>query len=143
MVKLRKCEIPFLFFILIYSYSFAGIRDEILFIEEVNSSTKQEEGVENQSDFEEASEIKLLFLGAIKFYQTFISSQDMPVCNFTPSCSHFGLEAIKKCGILKGLLMTSDRLQRCNGFTRNLYKIDVKTGKAIDPVESYIFKKEK
>ena len=39
--------------------------------------------------------IKLLFVGAIRFYQRFISTQDTPACTFTPSCSHFGVESFR------------------------------------------------
>ncbi len=35
-------------------------------------------------------------------------------CPFTPSCSAYGLAAIRRHGLLHGLLMTSDRLQRCH-----------------------------
>ena len=57
---------------------------------------------------------KILPLGAIIIYQKIISPQAGGVCNFTPSCSGFGLEAIKKYGVIEGILMTSDRLQRCH-----------------------------
>ena len=74
------------------------------------------------------------------FYQKFISSQDTEVCMFTPTCSEFSKQAFKKYGFFWGFLMTSDRLQRCNGLGRNYYPIDIATGLAIDPVEkNYIF----
>jgi len=54
------------------------------------------------------------------------------------SCSHFGMEAIQEYGILHGLLMASDRLQRCNGLSRKFYPEDPKTTLAIDfPLEAY------
>lgn len=78
-----------------------------------------------------------LLTGMIKFYQLFISTQDIPVCNFTPSCSQFGIEAIQRFGIIRGVLLTSDRLQRCNGMSISRYQIDHITGKLSDPVKLY------
>ena len=80
---------------------------------------------------------KLLFTGAIRFYQLFISSQDMPSCNFVPSCSQFGAEAIRRLGVLRGILLTSDRLQRCNSMSISRYQTDYKSGRLIDTVQTY------
>jgi len=83
-----------------------------------------------------------IFIRAIRFYQSFISTQDVPVCNFTPSCSQFGIESIRKFGIIRGILLTSDRLQRCNGMSISRYQLDHRTGKLIDPVSLYITKSQ-
>lgn len=80
------------------------------------------------------NEAKLLLLGLIRFYQIFLSSQDGDHCGFTPTCSHFGQEALKQYGVVEGILMTSDRLQRCNGWSNSYYPIDPVTDRAIDPV---------
>ncbi len=81
-------------------------------------------------------EAKMVLLGMLWFYQVFLSSQDGDHCGFTLSCSHFGQEALKQYGIIEGTLMTSDRLQRCNGFGRDYYPIDPVSDKAIDPVSA-------
>ncbi len=78
-----------------------------------------------------------ILTGMIRFYQLFISPQDKPVCNFTPSCSQFGIDALHKFGVIRGILLTSDRLQRCNGTSAPYYKTDYKTGKYVDPVQVY------
>ncbi len=78
-----------------------------------------------------------LLKGAIRFYQVFISSQDMPVCNFVPSCSQFSAEAISRLGVVRGILLTSDRLQRCNGVSTSRYQIDHNSGRLIDPIQMY------
>jgi uncharacterized protein len=83
------------------------------------------------------SEAKLVLTGAIRFYQKFISSQDMNVCNFSPSCSHFANESLNKYGVFYGLLMASDRLQRCNGTSAGYYPKKSESGKLIDPIEKY------
>ena len=81
--------------------------------------------------------VKSIFVGAIRFYQIFISSQDSSVCNFIPSCSQFGIESIKQFGIIKGIFLTSDRLQRCNSISTSRYQMDYIAGKLIDPVKIY------
>lgn len=89
-------------------------------------------------DLKKRSEIELLSTGLIRVYQLFISSQDLPVCNFTQSCSRFGMEAIQRYGLFWGGLITADKIMRCNSLTRGHYKIDKETGLAIDhPVERY------
>lgn len=61
-------------------------------------------------------DLKLLTLEAIKIYQQTVSKVQGDVCNFVPSCSHFGYEAIENFGFVKGILKASDRLQRCHGM---------------------------
>ncbi|MCR9063052.1 MAG: membrane protein insertion efficiency factor YidD, partial [Cytophagales bacterium] len=36
------------------------------------------------------NELQTAFSGLFLFYKTFISSQDLTVCTFTPSCSEYG-----------------------------------------------------
>lgn len=55
-----------------------------------------------------------LLLQPIYFYQRFISPLTPPVCRFTPSCSHYAVEAIKKHGPFKGLRLAVWRILRCN-----------------------------
>jgi putative component of membrane protein insertase Oxa1/YidC/SpoIIIJ protein YidD len=73
-------------------------------------------------------------LFTITLYQKFLSSQDAPVCNYEPSCSHYGQATIRSRGIFLGALMTSDRLQRCIGAARWYYPLDPRTLRALDPV---------
>jgi len=62
---------------------------------------------------------KELVLHSIKVYQFLLSEQQPDVCNFTPSCSHYAYQVIKKEGPVKGSLMAIDRLQRCNPWAWN------------------------
>ena len=75
--------------------------------------------------------------GLILFYQKFISSQDLPVCNFTPSCSRFSQLAIQRYRLWKGLMLTGDRFFRCNGLAYQYYLLDHETGRCYDPIEAY------
>ena len=45
-------------------------------------------------------------------YRLVLSSQDLPVCGFTPSCSRFSQRAIDRCGLVQGALLSLDRLLR-------------------------------
>ena len=55
-----------------------------------------------------------LFILLITFYQTAISPHTPPACRFTPTCSQYALEAIKKYGPFKGGFLAIKRILRCN-----------------------------
>lgn len=50
----------------------------------------------------------------IRGYQRLISRYTPPVCRFTPSCSHYALEALQVHGLLRGAPMSAWRILRCN-----------------------------
>ena len=50
----------------------------------------------------------------IRFYQRFISPLTPPSCRFTPTCSQYALEALRKHGPLRGLYLTVRRILRCH-----------------------------
>jgi putative membrane protein insertion efficiency factor len=52
-------------------------------------------------------------IAAIRVYQREISPKRPPVCRFTPSCSHYAVEAIERHGALRGGWHTLRRLVRC------------------------------
>lgn len=125
------------FLFLAWTNTFAQFANELSFVIRSNPISRQTNDDINLFNLQETSEAKLFCFGLIKFYKHFISSQDIQVCNFTPSCSQFGFQAIQRYGIFRGILMTSDRLQRCSGFDRKFYPIDEHTGKGIDSVDNY------
>ena len=57
--------------------------------------------------------LKECFLQAGKFFQVFISPADGDRCPMYPSCSAYAIEAVRTYGVLKGAILTSDRLLRC------------------------------
>lgn len=50
----------------------------------------------------------------VRFYQLCISPLKPPSCRFTPTCSQYAIEALRKHGPLKGLYLTVRRLLRCH-----------------------------
>ncbi len=50
----------------------------------------------------------------IRFYQRFISPLTPPACRFTPTCSQYAVEAIRKYGPLKGGWLALKRICRCH-----------------------------
>jgi uncharacterized protein len=60
--------------------------------------------------------LKKLFIALIRFYQIFISPLKPPTCRFYPTCSHYGLEAVKRFGAIKGGWLTIKRILKCHPF---------------------------
>ncbi len=56
------------------------------------------------------NELQWVLSGLFLAYKSFFSSQDYQSCSFHPSCSEFGLEAVKKLGVIRGLMCTCDWL---------------------------------
>jgi len=80
------------------------------------------------------NELQTVLSGLFLVYKSFFSSQDNQRCSFHPSCSEFGLEAVKKLGVVRGIICTCDRLTRCNGFSPEQYEIDIERRALKDPV---------
>jgi len=95
----------------------------------------------SQSDYTEPlreakNEIDITISAFFLFYKTFISSQDVPTCVFTPSCSVYAVQAFQKKGLLVGWLSTFDRLSRCHGLVNpDHYHFDTNKMRFYDPVK--------
>ncbi|SFG77111.1 membrane protein insertion efficiency factor YidD [Pedobacter insulae] len=61
----------------------------------------------------------LLFLGIIRLYQLLLSPLLGASCRFTPTCSQYGIEAIKKHGPFKGGWLTLKRIGSCHPWGRH------------------------
>ncbi|MBQ9418595.1 MAG: membrane protein insertion efficiency factor YidD [Bacteroidales bacterium] len=55
-------------------------------------------------------------LGVIAFYRSCISPLTPPSCRYTPTCSQYAQEAIKKYGPWKGGWLALRRILRCHPF---------------------------
>jgi len=54
------------------------------------------------------------FILLIRFYQGAISPYLAPSCRYNPSCSEYGIQALKKHGPFKGGWLTLKRFLSCN-----------------------------
>ena len=57
-----------------------------------------------------------LMLSLIAFYRSFISPMTPPACRFTPTCSQYAQEAIRKYGPFRGGWLALKRILRCHPF---------------------------
>lgn len=53
-------------------------------------------------------------VGLVQLYRCCISPLTPPSCRFTPTCSAYAIEALRKYGPIKGLWLTIRRLARCH-----------------------------
>ena len=56
------------------------------------------------------------FIYLIKFYRIFISPLIGGNCRHTPTCSEYGIIALKKHGVFRGIFLTSIRIMKCNSL---------------------------
>ncbi len=78
--------------------------------------------------------MKYIFLGLIKLYRLTLSKILPPCCRFYPTCSEYGLTAVRRFGAVKGGYLTLWRILRCNPYCSCGY----------DPVpEKFCFRPEK
>lgn len=59
-----------------------------------------------------------VLIGLIRFYQLVISPLTPPTCRFHPSCSAYALGSVRRHGPVKGFLLSSWRVLRCNPWNR-------------------------
>ena len=55
-----------------------------------------------------------LLILPIQFYRTFISPLTPPSCRYTPTCSEYAVEALRKYGPFKGGWLALRRLLSCH-----------------------------
>ncbi len=55
-----------------------------------------------------------VLIGLVRGYQLFISPHLPPMCRFQPTCSQYAILALRKYGVVKGLVLTVYRLGRCH-----------------------------
>jgi len=62
--------------------------------------------------------MKRFFIFGIELYRKYISPMKRTKCPYYPSCSTYGLEAVRRYGALIGGSMAFYRILRCNPFSR-------------------------
>jgi putative membrane protein insertion efficiency factor len=55
-----------------------------------------------------------LLIVLIRVYQRGISPLLGPHCRFHPTCSHYGIEALRRFGLIKGSWLTLKRVLKCH-----------------------------
>lgn len=65
--------------------------------------------------------MKYLLIGLIKLYRITLSKLKPPCCRFYPTCSVYGINAIRRFGSVKGGYLTVRRILRCNPFSAGGY----------------------
>lgn len=73
--------------------------------------------------------LEIFFLG----YGGLFSPVDGPSCPFHPTCSQYAKQALRMQGLMMGVLMSGDRLMRCNGSGHTLYPKTGPGGALSDP----------
>lgn len=58
--------------------------------------------------------VALPFIALIRCYQYCISPLKPQTCRYSPTCSSYSLEAVKKYGPVKGLWLAIKRISRCH-----------------------------
>jgi uncharacterized protein len=63
--------------------------------------------------------MRAVFVAPIRLYQLLVSPL-LPAntCKFHPSCSEYAALAIRKHGVLKGVLLAAGRLLRCHPWSQ-------------------------
>ena len=62
------------------------------------------------------------FIVLIRIYRIFISPLLGSNCRHTPTCSEYGIIALKKHGVFKGTFLTTKRIIKCNSLFKGGYE---------------------
>ncbi len=65
--------------------------------------------------------MRTIVLAPLRFYRRFISPALPPRCKYHPSCSAYAVQAVERYGILRGLVLATWRVLRCNPFSHGGY----------------------
>jgi putative membrane protein insertion efficiency factor len=67
------------------------------------------------------SVVRSIFIAPIRGYQRFISPALPRSCKYEPTCSHYAAEAVRTEGVLRGLVLATWRILRCNPWSHGGY----------------------
>ncbi|HYE94821.1 MAG TPA: membrane protein insertion efficiency factor YidD [Rubricoccaceae bacterium] len=57
---------------------------------------------------------RLALAGVVRLYQLVLSPLFPPSCRYTPSCSQYAILALKEYGAVRGTILATWRVLRCN-----------------------------
>ena len=61
--------------------------------------------------------LRELFLLPLHAYRAVISPNLPPRCKYYPSCSTYGVQAVRELGVIRGSILAAWRVMRCNPFS--------------------------
>jgi putative membrane protein insertion efficiency factor len=61
--------------------------------------------------------LRELFLLPLHAYRAVISPNLAPRCKYYPSCSTYGVQAVRELGVIRGSIVAAWRVMRCNPFS--------------------------
>ena len=61
--------------------------------------------------------LRELFLLPLHAYRAVISPNLAPRCKYYPSCSTYGVQAVRELGVIRGSIVAGWRVLRCNPFS--------------------------
>ncbi len=61
--------------------------------------------------------LRAVVLGPIRLYQRVISPAVPARCKYHPTCSEYAAQAVRRYGVLRGLVLAVWRLLRCNPWS--------------------------
>ena len=65
--------------------------------------------------------MRRILIGIIRAYQYLLSPWWGNHCRFTPTCSHYAVEALERHGALAGLWLAIKRILRCHPWSAGGY----------------------
>ncbi len=84
---------------------------------------------------------RMALIGLVRAYQLVISPHLGSACRYEPSCSAYAIDALRKYGVLKGMVLAAHRISRCHPWGGHGYDPPVWYGEkapesdAIEPDE--------
>lgn len=143
----QRIRILFIPLVLVFLQGYGQNKNELDILNEKSSSRhlKEFKGLSPRRGYD-LSYNPAKFMGNtfLWMYQSLFSEQIMANCGFEPSCSSFARKALKERGVIVGIILTADRLTRCNGreqLESEAYLVNTKTGKLRDEPDMYKFGK--
>ena len=63
------------------------------------------------------SAVRMIATAPVRFYQRAISPAIPSRCKYHPTCSEYAVQAVRRYGVLRGVVLAAWRLLRCNPWS--------------------------
>jgi hypothetical protein len=61
--------------------------------------------------------LRAIAIAPVRFYQRVISPAIPARCKYYPTCSEYAVQAVRRYGVLRGIVLAAWRLLRCNPWS--------------------------